>query len=276
MRIIPLMLLCIAGYAQTYDLVIRGGRVLDPESKLDAVRNIGITGGKVRAVSASPLTGRSTIDAKGLVVAPGFIDLHAHGQDAENYRYKAMDGVTTALELEIGVGDINAWYAEREGKSLVNYGASTGHPAARMDVMHEPSVALVPSKDAAHRVATEEEITGMKQRVEAGLKSGSVGVGFGISYTPAASAWEILEMFRVAARFNAPCFVHIRSTGGKNVEALEEVLAAAAVTGAPLHIVHITSVGLKQTPQLLQMISEARGRGIDVTTEMYPYTAAMT
>src|SRR3954451_21574741 len=129
MRIIPLILLCTVGYAQTYDLVIRGGRVIDPESKLDAVRNIGITGGKVRAVSAASLTGRSTIDAKGLVVAPGFIDLHAHGQDAENYRYKAMDGVTTALELEIGVGDVNAWYAEREGKALVNYGASTGHPA---------------------------------------------------------------------------------------------------------------------------------------------------
>ena len=96
--------------AQTYDLVIRGGRVIDPESKLDAVRNIGITDGKVRAVSASPLSGRSTIDAAGLVVAPGFIDLHSHGQDAENYRYKAMDGVTTALELEIGVGDIDAWY----------------------------------------------------------------------------------------------------------------------------------------------------------------------
>jgi N-acyl-D-aspartate/D-glutamate deacylase len=276
MRLLPLALFCAAAtYAQTYDLVIHGGRVVDPESKLDAVRNVGITGGKVRAISASALKGRSTIDATGLVVAPGFIDLHSHGQDAENYRYKAMDGVTTALELELGVGDIDAWYAEREGKALINYGASAGHPAARMAVMHEPA-ALVPSQDAAHRAATEEEITGMKQRLEAGLKSGSIGAGFGISYTPAASAWEILEMFRVAARFAAPCFVHIRSTGGRNVEALEEVLAASAVTGAPLHVVHITSVGLRQTPQLLQMMAEARSHGVDVTTEMYPYTAAMT
>jgi N-acyl-D-aspartate/D-glutamate deacylase len=275
MRILPLLILCGTLDAQTYDLVVRGGRVIDPESKLDAVRNIGISAGKVRAISASTLDGRDTIDAKGLVVAPGFIDLHSHGQDAENYRYKAMDGVTTALELEIGVGDIDGWYAERQGKALINYGASAGHPAARMAVMHE-AAALLPSKDAAHRAATEEEITGMKQRLEAGLKSGGVGAGFGISYTPGASAWEILEMFRVAARFGAPCFVHIRSTGGKNVEALEEVLAASAVTGAPLHVVHITSVGLKQTPQLLQMIAEARSHGIDVTTEMYPYTAAMT
>ena len=261
--------------AQTYELVIRGGRVVDPESRLDAVRNIGVSQGKVRAISSGSLNGRAVIDAAGLVVAPGFIDLHSHGQDAENYRYKAMDGVTSALELEIGVGDVDAWYRQREGKALINFGASTGHPAARMAVMHE-AAALLPSQDAAHRAATEEEITGMRQRLEAGLKSGAVGAGFGISYTPAASRWEILEMFRVAARFHAPCFVHIRSTGGQNVEALEEAIAAAAITGAPLHIVHITSVGLTQTSRLLQMIAESRARGLDVTTEMYPYTAAMT
>ena len=187
-----------------------------------------------------------------------------------------MDGVTSALELEIGVGDVNRWYGEREGKSLINFGASAGHPAARMAVMHE-AAALLPSGEAAHRAATEEEITDMRRRLEAGLKAGAVGAGFGISYTPGASRWEILEMFRVAARFpDAPCFVHIRSTGGQNVEALEEVIAAAALTGAPLHVVHITSVGLTNTPKLLQMIAEARARGLDVTTEMYPYTAAMT
>src|SRR6266542_3727043 len=110
--------LTVLAQAQTYDLVIRGGRVIDPESKLDAARNIGITQGKVRAISPDPLAGRTTIDAAGLVVAPGFIDLHSHGQDAENYRYKAMDGVTSALELEIGVGDVDSWYREREGKAL--------------------------------------------------------------------------------------------------------------------------------------------------------------
>jgi dihydroorotase len=276
MRILLPLALSLALHAQTYDLVIRGGRVIDPESKLDAVRNVGIIAGKVRAVSTSPLAGRGSIDATGLVVSPGFIDLHSHGQDAENYRYKAMDGVTSALELEIGVGDIDRWYGEREGKALIHYGASASHPAARMAVMHEQTTAIVPSGDAAHRVATDEEITDMKRRLEAGLKRGSVGAGFGISYTPAATRWEILEMFRVAARFGAPCFVHIRSTGGQNVEALEEVLAAAAITGAPLHVVHITSVGLTQAPKLLQMIAEARARGLDVTTEMYPYTAAMT
>jgi N-acyl-D-aspartate/D-glutamate deacylase len=87
--------------AQTYDVVLSGGRVMDPESGLDAVRNVGIQGRRIAAISERPLQGTTVIDAKGMVVAPGFIDLHSHGQDDENYRYKARDGVTTALELEV-------------------------------------------------------------------------------------------------------------------------------------------------------------------------------
>ena len=93
--------------AQTYDLVVAGGSVLDPETGLDAPRHIGINAGKIATVSASPLQGKRTIDAKGLTVAPGFIDLHAHGQNEENQRLQARDGVTTALELEIGTRDVD-------------------------------------------------------------------------------------------------------------------------------------------------------------------------
>jgi N-acyl-D-aspartate/D-glutamate deacylase len=182
--------------AVQYDLVILNGRVVDPESKLDGVRNIGITGGKIRAITAAPIRGRNTIAAAGLVVAPGFIDLHSHGQDEENYRFKAMDGVTTALELEVGSGDIDRWYGEREGKALINYGVSIGHIPARMAVMRDPGTFL-PSGEAAHRAATPAEIIQLKERVEQGLKRGALGVGFGINYTAAASRWEILELFRV-------------------------------------------------------------------------------
>ncbi|MCC6368984.1 MAG: amidohydrolase family protein [Bryobacterales bacterium] len=267
--------------AQTYDLVVSRGRVLDPETRLDAIRDIGIRNGRIAAVSAAPLKGARVIEARGLAVAPGFIDLHAHGQDAENQRYQARDGVTTALELEIGTYDVEEWYAQREGKRLIHSGVSAGHVPARMHVMRDPSVSsgLVPSGDGAHRAATEEEITLMKRAVEKGLQRGALGVGFGIQYTPAASRWEILEMFRVAGRFHAPVFVHIRHMGDAApdaLNALEEVLAAAAVTGAPLHVVHITSSGLKETPKLLETIGEARKRGMDVTTECYPYNAAMT
>lgn len=262
-----------------YDLVILNGRVIDPESKTDAIRNLGISNGVIRAITSNKLQGRTVIDARGLVVSPGFIDLHQHGQDEENYRFKAMDGVTTALELEVGTGDIDAWYAQREQKSLINYGVSAGHLAARMAAMLEP-LKFLPTGDAARRAATDAEIDEMKQRLEQGLKRGAVAVGFGIQYTPNASRWEILEMFRVAARYGASCHVHMRHAGvkepGSSIQALEEVISAAAITGAPLHVVHIQSTGGPATPKLLQMISEAKSRKLDVTTECYPYIAGMT
>jgi len=123
--------------AQTYDVVLQGGRVMDPESGLDAIRSVGIAGKKITAVSTGRLRGKTEVDATGLVIAPGFIDLHSHGQSPENYRYKAMDGVTTALELEMGVSPVRKWYAARQGKALVNFGASAGHIPARMAVMKD-------------------------------------------------------------------------------------------------------------------------------------------
>jgi N-acyl-D-aspartate/D-glutamate deacylase len=265
--------------APEYDVVILNGRVIDPESRLDAIRNIGISNGTIQAISEKSLRGRTTVLATGLVVSPGFIDLHSHGQDQENYRFKAMDGVTTALELEVGTGNANQWYTQREGKALINYGASIGHIPVRIAVMRDPGVFL-PSGDAAHKAASDSEIEDMKRQIEQGLKQGALGVGFGINYTAAASHWEILEMFRVAAKHRAPCFVHMRYAGLKeptnSIRALEEVLSATAITGAPLHVVHISSMGLRATPLLLQMIGEAQSRGLDVTTECYPYTATQT
>src|ERR1700674_3588167 len=264
--------------AEAYDVVIANGRVMDPESGLDAVRNVGIRGGKIGAIFSGPLGGKQTIGAKGLVVAPGFIDLHQHGQDAENYAVKAADGVTTALELEVGVADVDRWYGEREGKALINYGASAGHIAARMAVMHDPG-GLLPSGDAAHRVATTAEMEEISALVEKGLKRGAVAVGLGPAYTEAATNQEILDVFRVAAKYQASCHVHIRGSGPPiegNFSGFEEVMVAAAITGAPLHIVHIQSTGGPNVTQELQMIAEARSRGMDVTTESYPYTMGMT
>lgn len=265
--------------AEIYDVVILRGRVMDPESGLDAVRNIGVTGGMIKIITASQLRGRTVIDARGLIVSPGFIDLHQHGQDQENYLFKAMDGVTTALELEVGTADVDGWYAAREGRAQINYGVSVGHIPARIAVMHDPGTFL-PSGDAARKAASDEQIAEMKTLVERGLRRGALAVGFGIQYTPAASHWEILEMFRAAARFRASCHVHMRNAGVKepasSVQALEEVLAATAATGAPLHVVHIQSTGGAATPKLLKIIGEAQSRKLDVTTECYPYVAGMT
>ncbi len=126
---------------EQYDLVLVGGRVLDPETALDAQRNVGIRDGRIAAVTVEPLVARETLAVPGLVVAPGFIDLHAHGQDSESYRYYAHDGVTTALELEIGTYPVAPWYAERDGRALINYGVSAGHVGARRALItHDESL----------------------------------------------------------------------------------------------------------------------------------------
>lgn len=264
---------------ETFDLVIANGRVMDPESGLDAIRNVGVSGGKIREIGADTLKGKQTIDAKGLVVAPGFIDLHEHGQESRDYQFQARDGVTTSLELEVGTADVDQWYAERERKTLINFGVSIGHIPVRMKVMNDPGTFL-PSGDAAHREATPGELTQIKIGVDKGLQRGALAVGMGINYTAAASHEEIVEIFQLAAKYRAPVHVHLRHAGLQEpttgLVGIEEVIAAAAATGAPLHVVHITSVGLKNTPRLIAMVKGAQEHGLDVTTECYPYTAAST
>jgi len=269
--------------AAPYDVVIRNGRVLDPESKLDAVRSIGIRNGKIAAITAGPLTGRTTIDATGLIVSPGFIDLHAHGQDDENYRLFAQDGVTTALELEVGTEDVPRFYSERAGKALINFGAAASHLRSRMVVLGDNGIAkqtLLPLDSAGYRVANDAQIAAMRRLIDRGLDAGGLGVGMGLQYTPAATKYEVLEAFRSAARRHAPVFVHTRSWGdtdpGSSVDSYMDVIAASAISGAPLHIVHLNSTSLAATPRTLAMIADAQRRGLDVTAEAYPYIAGMT
>ena len=257
--------------AAEYDLVIRGGRVIDPASGLDAVRTVGIRGGRVAAISGGALRGRRVIDAAGLVVAPGFVDLHRHGQSDSAYMNAVRDGVTTAFELEVGVGDVDGFYREREPGRLINYGAAIGHIPVRMLVLGD-SGAWLPSGAGANTVATAAQVDEMRRRLEEGLRQGAVGVGFGTAYTPAATRWEILDMFRVAGRFRAPAFVHVR----EGIVGVQEVLADAVATGTPLHVVHINSTSGSQIVPMLAFLADARARGVDVTTEAYPYEAGST
>ena len=268
---ITALLLVLQLGAPVYDRVILGGHVMDPASNLDAVRNIGLSGGRIAVITTEAIRGRDTVDAKGLVVAPGFIDLHAHGQTAETYRFYALDGVTTALELELGTADVAAWYREREGGERINYGVSIGHIKVRMAVMHDSGTRM-PVGEGAYRAASPAQIGEIAQRIEVGLREGAVDIGAGFPYTPAATRAELLAVFRVAAKTKTPIHVHIRP----GVSGLKEALALAAETHAPLHVVHVNSVGLGETPELLQMIKEARAHGRDVTTEAYPYDAGMT
>lgn len=291
-RLVCLLVFALPLLAQTYDVVLVGGRVMDPETGLDAVRNVAISNGKIVRISDAPLQGRRTISAKGLVVAPGFIDLHQHGQDLEHQRLKALDGVTTALELEIGVPDVAAFLSDMKGRSLINYGTAASHAAARALAFGEPLPAetpmanpttpvIVPKSGAAtDRPATPQQIDAMRSRLDSELKAGALAVGMGIQYVPGATRYEVIEMFRLAAAHHVPVYTHMRSAGqiepGSAIEAVSEVIGASAITGAPLHIVHINSTCLKDSMECLSMVEGARARGLDVTTEAYPYIAGLT
>ena len=126
-------------YSQTaatrFDIVLAGGRVMDPESGLDAVRYVGVRGDQISEISPQPLEGTVVVDVRGLVVAPGFIDLHAHGQTNEANEFQVHDGVTTALELEGGMPFVGVFIRSRVGKALINFGASVGHGMVRTEVV---------------------------------------------------------------------------------------------------------------------------------------------
>jgi len=261
-----------ASQTPSFDVVVANGRVLDPESSLDAVRHIGIRGGKIAAVSEEPLTGAHVIDASRHVVSPGFIDLHEHGQQDESYRMMVRDGVTSAFELEVGTGDVAAWYAAREPGQIVNYGVSVGHIPARMKVLGDPGQGLLPAGIGGSGSATDAQMAAMETILRDGLAQGAVAVGFGSAYTPGAPISEIERMFRIAAEGGASAHIHMR--GG--IGGLRDTIAAAASARAPLHIVHVNSSAGNEIDAFLQAIAAARQAGQDVTTEAYPYGAGMT
>jgi dihydroorotase len=279
-----------AAQSRDLDLVLAGGRVLDPETGLDAERDVGVAGGSIVAVSETPLSERLKpegvlIDARGLIVAPGFIDLHAHGQTNRANEFQARDGVTTALELEGGVAAVSDWVRERTGRALLNFGASVSHGTLRVHAMpqYAEKVKTLGSsaeaeaerelRDALYEPLPEEQTQAMYQLLEKGLREGGLGIGMPHQYYPGADRREIFRVFEFAAEKDVPIYTHVRSMGA---EAIQEVLANAAATGASLHIVHVNSSSLWDLPLVLEILEGARKRGVDVTTEAYPYTAGST
>jgi dihydroorotase len=285
-----------AGLAQPYDLVVANGRVIDPETRLDAVRNVGLTGGRIVAISPKPLAGRKVIDAAGRIVAPGFIDLNNHSQTEESFAYDVLDGVTTSLELEIGTADVDAWYRARAGRSMVNYGVAIGHLPIRVKVLSDPraselaaaersgamfnSARFLPAGAAAREPATEAQLQEILDQLDDGLRQGALGVGLSLGLTPGAAPWEVRWVFEVAGKSRAPVFARSRYTSVReptsSLAGLLEVLAAAAISGAPLHLCELTTTGLARADQLLETIAAARGRGLDVSAEASPYGATAT
>ena len=274
-----------------YDIVLTGGRVIDPETKLDAVRNVGITGNRIAQISSEPLKGKENIDVKGLVVTPGFIDLHVHGRSNVEQEFQLHDGVTTALELEWGIEHIDKWYASRKGKALINYGASVCWPFERfrsldkykadINKLEQETIkgdatlrTLINTISSSYTdLLTEGEMNKVLENIQASLNAGGVGIGVPIGYLPKTRPGEMFRIFQLAGELDALVFSHVREP---NIISIQEVITNAVLTGAPLHIVHINSMSLGNIDLALEMIELAKEKGSDITTELYPYTAAST
>ncbi|MGL6269284.1 MAG: amidohydrolase family protein, partial [Chitinophagaceae bacterium] len=274
-----------------YDIVLTGGRVIDPETKLDAIRNVGISNNRIAEISASPLKGKEMVDVSGLVVSPGFIDLHVHGRSNTEQEYQLHDGVTTALELEWGIEFLTDWYASRKSKALINYGASVCWPFERFKAIDKykegvneiyQSV-LKSTSDISKRNdimmpsfmerLTAEEMNRTLSNIKTSLSEGGIGIGVPIGYLPKTKSEEMFKVFELGAALNALIFTHVREP---NIISIQEVIADAALTGAPLHIVHINSMSLGQIQHALDLVQSAGKNRLDITTELYPYTAGST
>ncbi|NNF34455.1 MAG: amidohydrolase family protein, partial [Saprospiraceae bacterium] len=277
-----------------YDIVLNGGRVMDPESGLDAIRNVGIIGDKIAEISAADLQGKRVIDVTGHVVAPGFIDLHVHGMTNRAHVYQARDGVTTALELEGGIAFLREWIEAKRGKSIVNYGATVPHGNLRALAMKEYShyidearkiietegfespklmKIMINMARSGYQPLSDQAMVRLKAMINKEMESGALGIGVPVGYYPGATHGEIYRIYEMAAEKQAPIFSHTRGFG---MPGIQEAIANATSSGAPLHIVHANSLSLGEIQVTLDMVASAQERGLDVTTEVYPYTAAST
>lgn len=272
-----------------FDVVVANGRVVDPETGLDGLRSIGIRDGRIAAISPTPLRGRTTLDATGLVVAPGFIDLHAHGQDLPAARMQAFDGVTTALELEAGILPVAVAYegVAREGRPI-NYGFAASWLFARIAEKEgmEPEGGITFFQDAQrrtgwqHSIASADETARIVARVERGLDEGALGIGVLAGYAPGHGRKEAFAVAQLAARRGVPTFTHARYMSviepESSFEAIAEIVSLAAATGAPMHICHLNSISIRDIPRIAELLRGAQARGLRVTTEAYPYGAGST
>lgn len=277
--------------AGPYDVVILGGRVVDPESGLDAIRNVGLKGGRIAAISENPLEGTTVLQAEGNVVAPGFIDIHAHGQQLPAAWVQAFDGVTTALELESGLLPVGLAYDKiaQEGRPI-NYGLGAAWTFARVMTLapeagdpdgtlgwFQKAFALSSWQNA---VPTPEQLEEIIAIVEGGLNEGAIGVSINAGYAPGMGRKEYYELARLAAKHNVATYTHDRYMSTleprSSFEALGEQIGLAAITGAHMHVCHINSVAGRDLEAATRLVKEAQDRGIRVTVESYTYGALST
>ena len=275
--------------ADTYDTVINNGRIIDPETGFDKVANIGINDGTIVTITEQPIKGKKIIDATGLVVSPGFIDTHAHGQNIGAYRNYAMQGVTTALELESGILPIGKWYDIQEGKGLpIHFGAAAGWTFARIATFEgtepEPTAAYFQAAQGHNEwkedIASDKRLQKILGLVEQGLNEGGLGIGINGGYAPGYGEKEYYALSKLAAQRGVAAYTHVRYMSmlepQGTFEAIKELIANSVLTGAKMHICHINSSSIRDIDATLELIERAQAKGIDISAAAYPWAAAST
>jgi len=289
-------------FAQTagteYDIVLTGGRVIDPDSGLDAIRNVGIRDGQIEIITRQPLRGRSVVDVSSQVVAPGFINLHSHAWTPLGQEFEVRDGVTTALELESGAYPVGEFGTRGDfaiaNRSRINYGASVGHAWVRSAIlqgdqsnssfdhlvarsMASGEVMVIEQSPAFVTGLTGEQLQSLRAHLVKGLEQGGLGIGMLLDYmSESVDAAELQVVFEVAAAHQAPIFVHIRRGIAGDPAGLEEVIHLARTTGAPVHVCHLQASAMGNISSFLEKIRAARAAGVQITTESFPYNAGST
>jgi hypothetical protein len=270
------------------ELVLRGGRVIDPETGLDAVRDVGLAGGAVVGVSTEPLDGAVVVDVTGCIVAPGFVDLHSHAQTLAGHRLQALDGVTTALDLEVGRSPVALAYAVAAAEGMpLHHGFSASWTAARMHVLAgRPLDGLLRTTldglgdPRWQQAAPAEAVRRILDLVQGDLADGALGIGLPVGYAQDTDVEEYLAAAALAAAAGAPTFTHARDLvevrPDVRIDGAEEVVQAAARTGAHMHYCHVNSTSARHTDRVLALLDRAVAEGSRVTVEAYPYGSGMT
>lgn len=271
--------------SELYDTVIIGGRVMDPETLTDRVANVGIRKGQIARITDVAIRGKNTIYATGLVVAPGFIDIHSHTPTRLGEHLSVLDGITTQLDLEAGAYPPTHYGYQYDGGAQLHYGSSVGHFAIRGLVMEGSSQSYFFDEtgfislggDMWRKRATPSQVAEMRKHLGNGLELGGLGIGVLLDYmTEAVSESELSMIFATAAEYDKPVFVHVRRGMPGDSTGLDEVIALAESHGVATMICHITHSAMGGIDEWLAKIDAANARGARITTETLSYLAGGT